>query len=85
MATFDEQKTVVDVPTVKDIKRFVQVVNEDHLDEEGNPDGGPDLDIFVYVGSNRTKDRRQVPRAKVIAGWPGGLKAELVKMFNNAE
>ena len=97
MGTFDEQTVTVDVPTVKEITRFELIVNKDHLVaqdvvEDGEvvgsemvDDGGPDLDIFIYVGGERTTDRRQVPRDKVIAGWPGGLKAELLKIFNHAE
>jgi hypothetical protein len=97
MGTFDEQTETVDVPTVMDITRFEFLVNKSHLVEqdvvedgevvgsEMVDDGGPDLDIYVYVGGERTADRRQVPRDKVIAGWPGGLKAELLKIFNHAQ
>jgi hypothetical protein len=85
MGTFDEQTVTVDVPTIKEITRWEFVVNKVHLDENGDDDGGPDLDIFIYVGGERSEHRRQVPRAKVIAGWPGNLKAELISIYENAE
>jgi hypothetical protein len=57
-----------------------EVVGTEEVD-----DGGPDLDIFTYVGGCRTCNRKQVPRAKVIAGWPGKLKTECIKIIENAE
>ena len=97
METFQALTTTVDVPTVRDVTRIEFVVNPTHLVDQDIivdgevvgtvpvDDGGPDLDIFVYVGGSRSEHRRQVPRAKVILGWPGDLRAELVKVFNNAE
>lgn len=100
MGTFDEQAETVNVPTLRDIKRWEFVVTKiGHTIEENYtlevdgedvpmtrtvPDGGPDLDIFEYVGGERSEHRRQVPRAKVIAGWPGNLEAELLKIHKNA-
>ncbi len=100
MGTFDEQAVTVDVPTVREITRFELVVTKNNhtIEEEYTEevdgvevpmtrtvdDGGPDLDIFIYVGGERTHHKRQVPRDKVIAAWPGRLKAELVRIFTNA-
>ena len=106
MGTFDEQREVEQVETVKDICRFEFPINDQHMveqdvigditDPETNEvtqgkvgtemvdDGGPDIDLFIYVGGERSEHRRQVPRAKVIAGFEA-LKVELLKVYNNAE
>lgn len=47
-------------------------------------DGGPDVDLIVYVGGDRSEHRRQVPREKVIAGRDE-VKAVLLWIYNNAE
>ena len=99
MGTFSEQREVEQVETVRDICRFeIPVVTSHMMDEEYTEevegeevtktrsveDGGPDVDVFVYVGGERSEHRRQVPRAKVIAGWDE-LKAVLLRIYNNAE
>ena len=100
MGTFDEQRETEMVETVRDITRFEIVVTknghtvEEEYTEEVDgeevtktrtvDDGGPDIDLFVYVGGERTEHRRQVPRAKVITGWTD-LKKVLLQTYNNAE
>lgn len=100
MGTFDEQKETEMVETVREVTRFEFPVIKNHMIEEEYveevdgeevtktrmvDDGGPDLDLIVYIGGDRSEHRRQVPRAKVLAGWPGNLRAELLKVINNAE
>ena len=89
-------ETVRDITRFEFVVNRNHTVEEEYVDgqdEEGVDiiktrtvdDGGPDLDLFVYVGGERTQDRRQVPRAKVIAGWPGKLRDALITVYNNAE
>ena len=98
MKTFDGQKVTKTVEIVEDITRWEFVVNNNHmisqdaLDGDGEvtgaesvPDGGPDLDVFIYVGGDRSENRRQWPREKVIADWKSGkLKTHLVKIFDES-
>jgi len=106
MGTFDDQREVEMVETVKDVARFEFPINDQHtisrdiigdivdpetkevtqgvIGTEMVDDGGPDIDLFVYVGGERSEHRRQVPRAKVIAGF-AKLKVELLKVYNHAE
>lgn len=59
-------------------------VTQGKIGTEMVDDGGPDIDLFVYVGGERSEHRRQVPRDKVIAGF-AALKVELLKVYNHAE